>query len=59
MTGKQMIKLYEQNGWVTKRVAGSHYQMEKNGHYVSIAHHTREMKKRTLIKLLKIVEEVG
>jgi len=43
MTGKQMINLYEQNGWVIKRIT-RHYIMEKNGITYPVPFHTTELK---------------
>lgn len=58
MTGKQMIKLYEQNGWTVKRIT-KHYIMEKNGITYPVPFHTTELKKKTEAKLLKKLKEVG
>jgi len=58
MTGKQMVKLYEQNGWIIRRIT-KHYIMEKNGITYPVPFHTTELKKKTEAKLLKKLKEVG
>ncbi len=54
MTGKEMIKLMERNGWTVVRIRGSHYILEKDGHSETVpAHPGKDLKKgleHTLIK---------
>lgn len=45
MTAKQMIKLMKDNGWVIKRVKGSHYIMEKDSELEIIPFHNTDLKK--------------
>lgn len=59
MTGKQMLKKYQQSGWVLLRVRGSHYIMAKNNVTVPIPYHTTELKTGTEKALLKTLKEVG
>lgn len=60
MTGRQMVRLYRRRGWSVKRVSkGSHYQMEKGSHRVTIPHHTTELPRWLEQRLLGIQEEVG
>jgi len=53
-----MVKLYEQNGWIIRRIT-KHYIMEKNGITYPVPFHTTELKKKTEAKLLKKLKEVG
>ncbi|MHC9540667.1 MAG: type II toxin-antitoxin system HicA family toxin [Vulcanimicrobiota bacterium] len=60
MTGKQMKKKYEDNGWELDRINGSHHIMKKGEHTESIPiHGNKELKKGTESKLLKRLKEVG
>jgi predicted RNA binding protein YcfA (HicA-like mRNA interferase family) len=59
MTGKEMIKKFRQNGWIVKRIKGSHYHMEKNAICIPVPHHTTELAKGTEKSLLKVFQEVG
>lgn len=58
MTGKQMIKKYEQNGWKVANTEGSHYKMKKNDQTEIIPHHTKELRKGLQEYLLKRLREV-
>ena len=59
MTGKQMLKLYKENGWTHKRTTGSHFIMFKNGFSESIPIHAgKELKAGTQHSLLKRLKEV-
>ncbi len=52
MSGKDMLKLYEQSGWVFLRQNGSHVAVGKGALRETIPMH-RELKKGTEQKLLK------
>ncbi len=59
MTGKQMLKLYKENGWAYKRTTGSHFIMFKNGFAESIPIHAgKELGTGLQAKLLKRLKEV-
>jgi predicted RNA binding protein YcfA (HicA-like mRNA interferase family) len=57
MTGKDMIKLYKENGWKIKRIT-KHYIMEKNGEIEPVPYHTKELPKGTKEHLLRRLKEV-
>ena len=60
MTGKQMLKLYKENGWEIDRINGSHYVMKKNTQTESIPIHSGKDLGEGLKKyLLKRLKEVG
>jgi predicted RNA binding protein YcfA (HicA-like mRNA interferase family) len=54
MTGKEMLKLYLKNGWILDHVTGSHHIVIKGESSVSIPVHSKELKKGTEQKLLKL-----
>jgi len=54
MTGKEMVKLYLKNGWILDHITGSHHIMIKDTFSVSIPVHSKELKKGTEQKLLKL-----
>jgi predicted RNA binding protein YcfA (HicA-like mRNA interferase family) len=58
MKPKEMIKLFEKNGWIKKRQTGSHVIMEKNGQVEPIPLHNKDLKKGTECTLLKRLKEV-
>lgn len=58
VTGKEMIKKYEKNGWKVISIRGSHYKMEKNGCLEIIPYHTKELGKGIETSLLKTLKEV-
>jgi len=58
ISGKEMIKLYEKDGWVVLRQKGSHVQMGKNNQRETIPTH-RELKKGLESKLLKRIKKNG
>lgn len=58
MKPKEMIKLYEKNGWIKKRQTGSHVIMQKKGHTIPIPLHNKDLKKGTEHTLLKKLKEV-
>ena len=58
MTGRQMLKLFIENGWKIDRINGSHYIVEKGDKTESIPVHTnKELGKGIQHKLLKRLEE--
>ena len=52
MSGKEMIRLYEQNGWKVIRQKGSHVRLKKGSESETIPNH-KELKKGTEQALLK------
>ncbi len=52
MSGKEMIRLYEQHGWVQVRQNGSHIRMRKGSLVETIPLH-KELRKGTEHALLK------
>lgn len=56
MTGKDLLKLLKNNGWVIDRINGSHYIMCKDGESsISVPiHANKDMKKGTLNRILKL-----
>jgi predicted RNA binding protein YcfA (HicA-like mRNA interferase family) len=55
-SGKDMIKLYEANGWTVLRQKGSHVILGKEGARETIPNH-KELKKGLEKKLLKRVKK--
>lgn len=53
MTGKELVKILQKEGWKLERIAGSHHIMRKNGKSVSVPVHGKDLKKGTLHNLLK------
>lgn len=54
MTGKDVVKLLRENGWVIDRVSGSHHIMKKGGRTLSVpVHANRDLAKGLLFALLK------
>lgn len=49
-----MLKLYLRDGWELDHVTGSHHIVVKNGVSVSIPVHSKDLKKGTEQKLLKL-----
>lgn len=39
MTGKALVKLLQQNGWVLDRVSGSHHKLVKGGRHIVVPVH--------------------
>jgi predicted RNA binding protein YcfA (HicA-like mRNA interferase family) len=54
LTGKEMLKLYLKDGWELDHVNGSHHIMVKGNISVSIPVHSKDLKKGTEQKLLKL-----
>lgn len=52
LSGKEILKIYLQAGWVIKNQKGSHVKVGKNGERETIPMH-RELKKGLELKLLK------
>lgn len=54
MTGKEMVKLLKEHGWVVDRIRGSHYIMVKGQRTLSVpVHGNKDLKKGTQQALLK------
>ena len=53
MTGKELLKLLEQNGWKLDRINGSHHVMIKGNQTEIIPVHNRDIGKGLLNKILK------
>ncbi len=54
MTGKELLKLLEKNGWTLDRISGSHHIMIKGDKTLSVpVHGGRDLGKGILSKLLK------
>jgi predicted RNA binding protein YcfA (HicA-like mRNA interferase family) len=58
LSGKEMLRLYERNGWVYIRQVGSHVRVKKGTESETIPMH-RELKTGTEHDLLKRLKEVG
>ena len=39
LTGKELVKLLEQNGWKLIRITGSHHHLSKDGQLITVAVH--------------------
>jgi len=60
MTGKQMLKLYQENGWELDRINGSHHVMKKGEYTESIPIHSgKDLGEGIKKALLKKLKEVG
>ena len=57
LSGKEMLKLYEQHGWIAIRQEGSHVRVRKNAEHETIPMH-RELKTGMEHHLLKRLKEV-
>lgn len=44
MTGKELVKQLQKEGWKIERTNGSHYIMKKDGQTEIIPYHTKELK---------------
>jgi predicted RNA binding protein YcfA (HicA-like mRNA interferase family) len=56
MTGNELVKLLEKNGWVVARIKGSHYIMKKEGERATLSipvHTGTEIKPGLLNFILK------
>lgn len=54
LTGKEMLKLAQKNGWRVARINGSHHIMVKDGFSpVPIPVHNKDLKRGTEQKILK------
>jgi predicted RNA binding protein YcfA (HicA-like mRNA interferase family) len=56
LSGKEMLRLFEKNGWSKLRQTGSHVVVGKSGERETIPMH-KELKKGTEHALLKRLEE--
>ena len=56
MTGRELIRLLEENGWQVVRIEGSHHIMKKRGHFATLSipvHKGKSLKPGLLNYLLK------
>lgn len=54
MTGRELIRLLEKDGWVLDRIKGSHHIMIKDNKTLSVpVHSSKDLGKGLLNKLLK------
>ena len=54
MTGKELIRLLEKNGWIAVRTKGSHCTLKKDGEQpVTVPAHTKELAEGLLNAILK------
>lgn len=59
MSGKDLCKLLKKNGWILKRISGSHHIFTKPGRKERISvpvHKNKDLKQGLLETLLKIAE---
>ncbi len=57
MSGREMMKKYQENGWYVVRQRGSHVRMQKGESFETIPLH-KELKRGMERALLKRLEEV-
>jgi predicted RNA binding protein YcfA (HicA-like mRNA interferase family) len=55
LSGKEMLKLYERDGWAVLRQKGSHVRVVKESVHESIPMH-KELDKGMEAKLIKVLE---
>lgn len=53
MKDKDLLKLLKQNGWVVKRIHGSHHILEKDGQIETVPIHGKEVPIGLLNTILK------
>jgi predicted RNA binding protein YcfA (HicA-like mRNA interferase family) len=55
LNSRDIIRKLEQDGWVLKRVKGSHYHFRKPGNplLITVAHPTKDMKLGTVTKIYR------
>ena len=54
MTGREMLRLLQDAGWVVERIKGSHHRMTKGGKSVTVpVHGKQELPKGTEQSILK------
>lgn len=54
MTGKELVKLMQDNGWMLDRINGSHHVMVKDGVAIPVpVHGKKELKTGTQSAILK------
>lgn len=54
MTGKELLRLLERNGWKLDRISGSHHIMVKESKTLSVpVHGNKDLGKGLLTKLMK------
>ena len=57
MTGKRMVELFLQNGWILSRIHGSHHILKKDGNVEVIpVHYGRDLPKGLEQKLRKRID---
>ncbi len=57
MTGKELLRHLQRNGWHVHRISGSHHMMrhaEKPGVTIPVPVHTGEMPTGTMHKILRL-----
>ncbi len=55
MTGKELLKLLEKDGWSLDRISGSHHIMIKGSKTLSVpVHSNKELGKGLVNKLMKV-----
>lgn len=54
VSGKEMIRLLERNGWICDHVSGSHHHMRKGRRLVCVPCHNRDLKKGMEMKIRKL-----
>lgn len=57
LTGKEMLKLLLENGWIERRVAGSHHHLYKDGVRITVPIHGNQDLGNGLER--KILKEAG
>ena len=56
VSGKELCKIVQNNGWILKRIKGSHHIFEKSGLEVTLSipiHSNRDLKIGTLKSIMK------
>lgn len=53
MTGKELVKQLQNNGWEVERVYGSHYIMKKGLQTETVPYHTKDLKPGLLHSIKK------
>jgi predicted RNA binding protein YcfA (HicA-like mRNA interferase family) len=57
MTGRDLIRLLERNGWRIDRIRGSHHVLKKEGEHVVVpVHGSKDLKIGTLRDIMKKAE---
>ncbi|MDR3173727.1 MAG: type II toxin-antitoxin system HicA family toxin [Treponema sp.] len=53
MSGKDLVKLLKENGWILDRIKGSHHIVRKNGVSLSVPVHANEDLKPGILNFFK------